>query len=182
LSKKPEERFANVRAFVTALGVAGQSTARFDNSYSLSSQLPTRYPGPAPVAPTLAVPTPVQPPAVALSQEAYQPTVPSKRGYKALCRQLEQGGATGPYDGALVVRVPEQQVGQLVYLQIKYAWHGKTRKELQFAQVQRYTVEGFTITAAVFQHVGANSYMVWLDQQQAVEVLIRSSKAGLLDL
>jgi hypothetical protein len=101
--------------------------------------------------------------------------------YEVFCRQLEQNGATGPYAGALVVRLPDQQIGQVIYLQLQHEYLKQTRTDLYTASVQRYSVGDHSVTVALFQQISANMYMVWMDHHQPITVNIKSSKAILVE-
>ena len=179
LAKRPEERFSTVSEFVKAFSESGQETMMRG---SLPSIAPT-----SPAQPYIV--SSVTPPHEAVVQTLKpvttdapaQATAPFAQTYKIFCQQLEERASPGSFSGILVIPLPEDQVNEVVYLQERYWWQEQRKKFLRSAKAQRYTVQGYSLTAAIFKNIHPKVYVVWTNQQPPVQIILSASKVTLLD-
>jgi serine/threonine protein kinase len=179
LAKRPEERFTTVSEFVKAFSESGQETMMHRLLPSVASTPPAK-PFIVSSATSLSVAeleAVVQTPKPVTTETA----APFAQAYKIFCQQLEESASPGRFSGTLVIPLPEDQVNEVVYLQEKYWWQENIKKFLQSAQVQRYTVQDYSLTAAIFKNIHPKVYVVWTNQQPPVQIILSAGKVMLLD-
>jgi hypothetical protein len=207
LAKKPEERFASVSEFVTALLATPEAPPE-------PLALPTPPRTPRPVRPPSTTPgisksgkiatlggnkrtptsplpsvsgkrTPTSPiPSVHSAHPTTSPFAPPislERAYEIFCAQVEDNESAELLTGALIIHMPPEQVGQRVYLQSQRTWLTLPYRLQYEAQVYRRAVQGHSLIAAVFRGIAADDYFVWTNRQEPVPLEIIPGKATLLD-
>ena len=123
-------------------------------------------------------------PAINGAQESALPQpapISLKRAYEIFCAQVALSEPEEQLTGALVIRLPQEQVGQRVYLQSETSWQAHPYKYQLEAEVYRRAVQGNSLTAAVFRNLGATAYFVWTTRQEPQPLLIVSGQTTLLD-
>jgi serine/threonine protein kinase len=104
-----------------------------------------------------------------------------QRAYEIFCAQVALSEPAEQKTGALVIRLPQEQVGQRVYLQSETSWQAHPYKHQQEAEVYRRAVQGNSLTAAVFRNLTANAYFVWTAREEPHQLLIVPGQTTLLD-
>lgn len=177
LAKDPQQRFANVKEFATTLEQACQQSVSA-HSFSFSHQQ--------------------VPPTVTGAKES--PTSPffssSKDQEYEQLRQRVEAKINSFIGGALVVRANDYQVGDEVHVIQRSYWDGNPISSLlgnspdqlavlpgtKHQYLKQHTIDGSLITAAVFNDLHPDAYVVWIDSRKSAKTLVCKGEALLVTL
>jgi hypothetical protein len=104
-----------------------------------------------------------------------------ERAYELLSERVAASESVTQQEGALIVRMPQEEIGQRVYLQSQATWQDHPYRPQYEAEVYRRAIQGHSLTAVVFRHIPSSEYFAWTGRQVPIELQILPGKATVLD-
>ncbi len=103
------------------------------------------------------------------------------QAYTDFCKRVEKECYDSNVFGAVIVRVPQDQVGVIVTLQSRYWWDDGSDMNKKVARVKHYTINGQIIAAAVFKDVSSGTHAIWIEPKKAILTTLCAGEAIVVD-